>query len=426
MGRALLLISGGMVIVFGIIQLSIVERQKITPLHTAEYYTSLQAKNVGASLIDLAIEQIRDDQSWVGSFTFPEYLGGSGFVQAYDQNSENIPDSTNVGSWNEYKVLLYTEIEYAGESIKTEVLLQRDSFSKYSYFTDYEPSNIYFFTGDELSGPVHTNGTIKIAGEPTFTGMVTSPNEWVGLGGTAGDPQNLDDNDPQFLGGSNFSAQTRTPPDNYQLEQLRGAASSGGLKYNNPINVEFNENGTVTILEKISWNNTSVNTFNIETINGVISSSEEITTKGTLKGQVTLHSEKDIRITGDLRYESDPTQGENSDDILGLVSEKNVIIDDEAHRDSGSKDLIIQASVMALGKSFKVENYSSGTPRGEIQLLGGLIQKERGPVGTFSGNSVASGFNKSYEYDERLLNMFPPSFPREKWFSVVYWRDRTN
>lgn len=414
MGKSLLFLTGGMVIVFGMIQLSINGRQKLLPAQTASYYNEMQAKNISGSLIEAAIEQIREDQSWVGSLDYTNFMGASGYVTAHDQSSENLPDSINVGSWNEYKVLLYSEIEYNGIELTTEVLLQRDAFSKYSYFTDYEPSNIYFFTGDELSGPVHTNGTMNIAGEPTFLGMVTSPNAWRGMSGRS--------NDPNFLGGSNFSSSERTPPSSYQLSQLGSSARSGGLIFDEPIYTLFNAAGTVTIYKNPGTYYQTETTVSLESFNGVISSTKKIYTKGIVNGQVTLHSEDDIEIMGDLTYNSDPTSNSNSTDILGLVSEKEVIVD----RDNGSKDLNIHASIMALDESFSVEGYNYGGAKGVLNLLGGLIQQKRGAVGTFSGNSVASGYNKDYEYDERLLSMFPPSFPREQWFSVVYWRDRTN
>lgn len=418
MGKSMLFLTGGLLIVFGMIQISIGERQKLLPEQTNTYFNEIQAKNVAASLVEVAIEQIREDQSWVGSFEFDNFMGAFGYVTAHDQSSGTMPDSIGVGSWDEYKVLLYSSINYDGVELTTEVLLQRDAFSKYSYFTDYEPSNIYFFSGDELSGPVHTNGTMNIAGTPSFYGMVTSPNAWRGMSGRT--------NNPDFLGGSNFNSSNRTPPNSYQLTQLRNAAGSGGLTYNSPIYTLFNSNGTVTIYENPGSYYQTHTTVSLNSFNGVISSSQKIYTKGVVNGQVTLHSERDIEIMGDITYQNNPTSDANSTDILGIVSEGDVTVDRYAHQDNGSRDLTIQASIMALDRSFSVEDYNYGGSRGQLNLLGGIVQQRRGAVGTFSGNSVASGFSKSYEYDERLLSMFPPSFPREQWFSVVYWRDRTN
>jgi hypothetical protein len=101
-----------------------------------------------------------------------------------------------------------------------------------------------------------------------------------------------------------------------------------------------------------------------------------------------------------------------------LISDKDIVIADNAlntpqdiglSRESNfdeTKDVDIHGVMMALGTSFRVENYGSGpnnandcdvtnNGRGCIYLDGGLIQKSRGAVGTSSG----TGFAKRYSYD---------------------------
>lgn len=47
----------------------------------------------------------------------------------------------------------------------------QESFARYAYFTDFEPSNISFGGGDQIFGPVHTNDYLKIyASGATFHG----------------------------------------------------------------------------------------------------------------------------------------------------------------------------------------------------------------------------------------------------------------
>lgn len=46
-------------------------------------------------------------------------------------------------------------------AIRRQDLLQ-SSFARYAYFTDNEPSDIWFGSGDQLYGPVHSNANIKI------------------------------------------------------------------------------------------------------------------------------------------------------------------------------------------------------------------------------------------------------------------------
>lgn len=427
MGRGLLFLTGGMFIVVGIIQLGINNRQQMLPQRTIEYHTENQSKNITTSLIDYAISEIREDQEWKGSggngFTSSDFLGGEGSIRVYDRDdfldsTVDVPDNS-IPLWDEFTLLLHATATYEGKEIETEVMLTKDAFSKFSYFTDVEQSNIWFFGGDELTGRVHSNGQLNIAGDPTFHGLVTSTQMYREHSGGA---------DPQFLGGTIFDHEAIDLPTDEQLNALRFASNNGGLKYDRPIRIELNNNGTAKIQElsfhpRFGARVEQEHNITLSSYNGVISSSEKIWINGALKGQLTVHSEDDIEILGDLTYSEDPRDNPASSDILGLVSEKQVYVDDDAHRDNGSQDLEIHASIMALDKSFTVEDYSGGSPRGELKILGGLIQERRGPVGTFSGGSLRSGYSKNYEYDERLERMFPPSFPRESFFSVVYWKD---
>lgn len=422
MGRALLFLTGGLFIVVGIIQMGIANRQQVLPQRTVELHSENQAKNLTASLIDYAIHELRNNQEWNNSFSSDNFLNGEVNLNIYNFNDflnspDEIPDH-RVQSWNEFTLLLHATSNYNGKAVATEVQLTKDAFSRFSYFTDME-GDVYFIWLDELSGPVHTNGTFNIAGDPTFHGMVTSPNDWHGYSQM--------ENDPQFLGGADFNAEEKPMPTNDQLNALRHNSQNGGLHFNNPIEINLNADGTATITERLggpSWNpNTIEHNVTLSNYNGTISSTRDVGIQGTLNGQLTVHSERDIKIIGDVVYNNDPRVDESSTDLLGLVSERQVIIDKDAHTKNGSQNLEIHASIMALDKSFTAENYNSGGLRGELNLLGGMIQQQRGPVGTFNGTSVTNGFSKNYEYDDRLLSMIPPSYPRESFFSIVYWRD---
>lgn len=418
MGRGLLILVSGMFIVVGIVQSGINNRSSILPERSINYQEELHATNSVNGAMDYALREIMRDQSWTEGLSSDEFQGASVSVQVYDQHSADIP-SNNIDVWDDYTLLVHGTAEYEDHIAQSEMYLRKDSFSKYSYFTDFEPSNIYFIWSDELSGPVHSNGRFNIAGDPTFNGMVTSPEMWHGYSAM--------DNDPNFFGGEDFSADRRDPPTSFSLERLRNDASSNGLSFDNEVQLEFREDGELFVREKTGqfWSDATEYTADLSMYNGVISSSEEITMRGKIDGQYTVHSQKDIRISGDIRYNIDPADHSDSSDLLGIVSENEVVINDDAHRHEGNDNLTIHASIMALDKSFRAESYNSGGGRGDLNLLGGIVQQQRGPMGTFSAGSIQSGFNKQYEYDERLLNTNPPSFPRESFFSIVHWHTNT-
>jgi hypothetical protein len=166
---------------------------------------------------------------------------------------------------------------------------------------------------------------------------------------------------------------------------------------------------------------------------GVIYASGNLGISGTLNGRVTLYAKGTIVLLDDLRYANDPVKGVCRD-ILGLITDKDVVIADNALNtppDVGfnggtplyyslddTKDFYLHAVIMALGTSFRAQNYASGPTnvndcgtvqngRGCINLSGGIIQQSRGPVGTSSG----SGFAKRYTYDHCAVVNPPPYFP---------------
>ncbi len=468
MGKSLLFLVGGLTIITGFMQVQNQERMQTLPEVTSAYFEEQQARNIAKSLIDNAIEHMKADNSWADSLTLTEVMnvgsmvtrstestksivksllnlgilpnveeqeeleedilaatmlqsGLSGTLKSYTSSSSYIPPNNNVGTWDEYKLLLISTSTYDNIEVTTEVLMQRDSYSKYSYMTDSElsssGSNIWFMGGDNIYGPIHTNGTFRMSGAPSFYGLITSPNNWIAHASNGANPN--------FYGGENFNAPDKSSPSSYEISKLTAAAAAGGLTFSNQLDVVFHENGGVGYVDIREYNGSwgPVTTYDLSTINGVISSTGRIDVEGVVKGQVTLHSESLIEIDGDITYFTNPLVDSTSTDMLGIVSEDNVRIDVNAHSASGTQDLDIHASIMALNTSFYVENYSSYSPRGTLNLLGGLIQKNRGPVGTFSGSSIVSGYSKNYQYDGRLKGTIPPNFPRESVFSIVYWKD---
>ncbi|HKJ66602.1 MAG TPA: DUF4900 domain-containing protein [bacterium] len=410
MGRASLLLVTGMIIIFGMVQIGINGKISMAKERSSDYFEQVQAKNIANSLVERAIRKIKDNLAWRAGIQEDAYLSGSGDLQIFDASTDS--------SLGPNELLIASTGAVGNIAMDVEVRLRRTSFSKYSYFTDREPG-IYFITGDTVKGPLHTNGTMHISGRPVFTGRVTSPNMWQGSG------------DPEFLGGSSFGSQEVNLPTN--LDNLKNAVSSGGLQLDRTSRVEFQPDSTIDVYEWSggwgwwggSWSGPT--TYNQADIGSVISSTEDVYVKGVVNGPVTLHSEDDIIIDGDITYQDDPRDNPDSDDMLGLISERKIIVDRDAHLDHGTQDLTIHASLMALGNTFTVENYGSGHPRGSLNILGGVIQEVRGAVGTFiSGGSnpvLRSGYMKVYEYDQRFLNRWPPHFPVSDTYSILAWRE---
>jgi hypothetical protein len=130
--------------------------------------------------------------------------------------------------------------------------------------------------------------------------------------------------------------------------------------------------------------------------------------KGTLGGQTTLAAENFVYVTGDLVYD------DKQADILGLVGQNAVLVWNPVDRYDDNLiddwDREIDAAILSVGHTFQVQNYDRSGARGTLTVFGAIAQKFRGTVATTSGGSVANGYAKDYQYDERFRSTAPPKF----------------
>ena len=311
--------------------------------------------------------------------------------------------------------------------------VQVDNFAHYLWFTQQEVYNgtaVWFWSQDSLSGPTQTNGHFNIRGNPVFKGAVSSVDNYITFYNngqninsyqTANSPYDL----PDFQQGVTLGAQPATMPS--QAVSLRSAASSGGLSLRGNTTIVLNNNGTMNVTNaRNGWNNRNMslpaNGSLFVTCDGTnCSNGGSLTVSGTLNGRLTIGTERDVIIPNNIVYADNPRTNPNSDDVLGIISEGNVVIDDQA-----PTNLEIDASIMALDASFTLENYSQGLPKGTLTVYGGIIQNERGPVGTFNGSTgqKVSGYSKNYLYDSRLLGSPPPFMPATGDYVTLSWEEK--
>ena len=130
--------------------------------------------------------------------------------------------------------------------------------------------------------------------------------------------------------------------------------------------------------------------------------------EGTLKGQLSVAADNNIDVTWNLTYNS----GTAGTDLLGLIANNYIEIWHPVSCTSGSSsscnldanfpgetarnddfdDATVQAAILAVNHSFRVQNYNLGAPLGTLNVLGAIAQRYRGAVGTGSGGSVSTGF----------------------------------
>jgi hypothetical protein len=162
---------------------------------------------------------------------------------------------------------------------------------------------------------------------------------------------------------------------------------------------------------------------------GVIYVDHKVAISGQVRSRVTLAATHNIIVVDDLTYVTNPGAG-TCKDILGVFSGIDVVIADNLIQDpippltgqgavtwDDSRDEFLHGVVLALD-NFTVQQYNTGSTsaepcstttwgRGCLYLTGGIIQKQRGAVGTSGG----TGNLKRYSYDACAFTNPPPYFP---------------
>jgi hypothetical protein len=376
---------------------------------------------------------------------FPAYPGTHSETRTLSTGSFTVTITPNAPSspW----LLEYNVVSVGSSNGEVRVLRALEklaTFAQYVYFTDQENppwlgEPIWFASHDWIAGPLHTNDQIHIMGDPVFGDEVASA--WGGPDDTdpshlpsfeyyngsssnhieSADPGNPPYDNPTFSGGYELGVgYIELPTDLIDLETM---ALNAGIHTNQTTEIRFARDvGGGSLLHGYvsyrlwdgsvwgSWTDVEISTLG----NPVIFTNGNLYVSGILDGQVTLGSSSEIRIKDDIVYR-DATNGvpnTGCDDMLGLVSAGDVVVLDNS---ANSDDVIIDASIMAVSGSFRVENYNEGDPRGILRLYGGIIQKYRGPVGTGSVGEdlsveITHGYIKDYMFDSRFIENSPPYF----------------
>jgi len=319
-----------------------------------------------------------------------------------------------------------------GEAIRTvEVQVRMVSFADFLWATDDEGvGTIWYYTGDVIDGPLFTNDQIAIYGSPVFLGPVYSAATSIKKGTSY---------NPDFRAGYRLGVPRITLPT--MNDVLANYAQYGSGKApvlygsnNQRAKLTFKVVGGVGIVEyaaRDASGNPVSGSLPLDQIpDGLIRIRGDVEVKGTVMGSLTILAEKNGPVSGgniyiedDLRYSCADASGRpvpGCEDRLGLVAQANVIV---SNNPANQRDCVIDASIMALGTSFTVQGYNEGQPRGKLVVWGSIAQSVRGPVGTFSGNTLRTGYSKDYHYDSRMSSSPPPFFPKAGMYVVEAWRE---
>ncbi len=298
------------------------------------------------------------------------------------------------------------------------------AISKYAYWSQTELNPAFggplWWVGEPglemlTTGPVQTNGSLNIFGNPIFNGAVTeagpSPNYYPGV---ASNPNII------FLDGlTNNAPQINLPP----IKSLGAIQNAAGMVLTGASTIIFNPTGTITVTGTVkNLSGVVTATYNKTTINppanGVIfvksntnQTDGNVTVQGTVSGQLTVAADQNIYVSGSVAYNKDPRTNPSSTDLVGLVANQNITIVEA----SAPTQLEMSGVLVALQGSFQVDQwwvYRGNSKTAVMDQFGSLINNVCGATGEMdmSGN-LLGGWNQIQAYDARLATIAPPGFP---------------
>ena len=396
-GKASLLLLSGMII------LLTSYHQKMGNISTRagenffDYYSKEVAHQMAVSGVNIAATKVYRTGNWnvEKSFTFQD--GAMKTVLFSDTTGF---DTVLVGTVSDYKGFVDTVIAYFG-------FLKDNAYTKYVMFTNNE-NGVAWKPGDEVWGPLHTNGTINHMNDSTiiFHGKVTAGK------GISSAPKHAR---TQFLGGYEIGVYL---PEVTDMNALVNAAGSGGYKFPTPadtMKIQFKADGNVVVYQNsvpiIPDPGTPMYTL---APNGAIYSDGPVVILGgdvnTSSKGLSVGSGDNIILQGDVAYADDPTVNPNSNDILGIAALNDIVFDNTT-----KTDWDLQAAMMAVNGSLTALDM---TKNGTFDYLGSIYQKVKGNAKMFQS------FNKQYYYDERLSITPPPFYPGSsvpKPYLIAWW-----
>lgn len=414
-------------------------------------------------------------------------VGGEVELSSGSFEVEVRPHPGNSGAWRKSYTLIGTG-HPAHSEVTRQVIVQvrEQSFALYSYFTDQERSSvtngtIWFYARDRLYGPVHSNDQFHISwdrtsADPIFYGTVSSAASSVDW--QPNQPSSTRDwrrvlqggKDALTLGADRIELPTMSdlqrnaawgsevgfPTTNGVYVPTIAGECAGGIYVRGSCTITFSvdvaagdqliaitQGSTTTdIRVNLDGNNTTVGSTTYSGLpNGVIYCTGDVTSlSGTLadnyedgtniikRNAWTIATDVaaggDITITDNLKYQTEPMENRPPDHPSNLRAATLGLVADTIMLATGCPNEMTLDGVFLANNTFYYQGWNS-VKRNNLHLLGGLIQRKRGPIGQFGSNNVhLKGYNKDYRYDSRMADYPPPYFPTTGQYDVLSWQYR--
>ncbi len=316
------------------------------------------------------------------------------------------PASSSIGI-DEVEVTLTTEKN--GQQWQTQIRMKRLAFSHFAQFVDYWDPQVAIHD-DKLDGRFHTNSAFSISSSkgvrPKFQGKVTT---------AAFDIRQADhwgvtkDKEIFTAGLETGTREIRMPGKSNTLFETTGLADSLCHRFEEEAWLTFHNDGSY------SWRvaaQTEMQQRKLSQQPFFIAGGKKATlhVQGVVAGKVLVQSEKRIVIDDDLTYVRSPEVFSDSEDYLGLVCRKDIVI--APPQITGPGDLRIYAAILAGGR-FEVTHLYGGD-KATLHIYGSLS------AGSLSATEPR--YATHVRFDKRLEQRRPPYFPMTDRYEIMDWQ----
>jgi hypothetical protein len=303
-------------------------------------------------------------------------------------------------------VVVDVSTEQGGKKMSTQLTMTRLAFSNFAQFVDQWDPDVQIHD-DVIDGRFHSNTPINVLSSgrtsPVFLGKVTIASHELDTGTTSFNRRTV------FPEGVDTGVRRIALPSRF-LPFLNDAAAGDEAvqRFERDARITFYADGTYgwSYVEDGAAEERRPLAAPAHYLVGLEGATLRI--KGTVNGKVLVYSAQRIVIEDDLRYAA-ARGAQDADDYLGLVAENDVEV---AGPDvTGPGDLAVEASIYAR-RRFVVRDFRS---------------KRSGTLGIYG--SVTAGsltateprYATKIEFDPRLANARPPSFPLTDRYELESW-----
>ena len=295
-----------------------------------------------------------------------------------------------------------------GKQMTTMVNLNRLAFSQFTQMIDrWDP--MVQLHDDEIVGRFHTNSRFNLLADsrsaPKFLGKVTTTarsfgNESVGRRRES----------EIFRGGlETGTSQIELPESSQPFEWAPRDELARVHEFGNDTRIRFFADGSYRWTDLSTSKSGYLNEPAEHPVYFIGTRKAALYVQGVVAGKILLYSPRLVVIEGDVVYATDPRIDSDSEDYLGIVSDR--VVEVAPPHITGGGDLEIDAAIYA-GRRFVVTDIDHARTA-TLRVFGSLA------AGTITATEPR--YATKIDYDTRFERQRPPGFPSTNRYEVANW-----